>query len=1292
MEDNDWRARCDQYEEELAQLREINELNDQELAILRDEQDKMADAEEVASLKLKLEQVGQECSKAKADAAERQRLILKFSDQERLLRETLKEAKAQLQASEQEVDDLQCSSRVKDQMQVDQEEQLEATVEGAVWLRMEVERLEVELNEADEELAKLKEEKEQLELDRLAMHQQQPQSAQTKQKNVRQNSQELNSTIHAKDGDSDKKDAIKQDVLLKRTQELQQALLKQQDELQQQLQQQLEAQKTAFEAEQQALKDTWEQEQRLLLQQQESQVEQQYRQKYKQQYKQLFEAEQNALSQQLEELRAQLSAEQLELQVQQQRLAKEVIKQEQLNSQLEEKMQNSADAGNDKSTGGESTEKADDSTFAFPRKKVWTRREDERSERERADTLLRNPLYRRMHEKAREEKLEMEKQEREEKEREIEKRERKKEEKRKEQERQERAERERADAQRKTEEREAKARQDKLKEQERQARIERERAETMVNERESKKRELAEKTKRDQERDARERQRESETRVEERAAEMRKEEEMKARVKEGQERSREQANNEAEAENSSQKGELRAPVSPTSIPGMSDPLSLEPLDHSTTSPHSPATPSYPWEAAARGEAECINDPVGDAGIDSTDTEEEEGDDEDNEDMPDITPAGRIASAGIVEEIRSGSPAESDELALLLIRQESRRLETQRKEKHAQVQKALRLQKAQEEDRASLKPVMISVACQTEKLSDEEGKHNLSIDTQQPTRTREGQVRYPLSKSPSPTFSPQVTRSRAHGPPPRPASFADAEAMNRPTSSRFDSDNPHRHPILPIPSPPPSVRPSPMSAPDRAQTLPTRVGSTPGLDAPPVVQSVEDFLASSTSASSPRRKIWSLGGNMRRKQRKPDAGAHKYTTSRRVFEDTTNPFDYSESEAGSTLKKKGEGFLMKLVVKKETLWSAKEALWKPQFFKIINDKLDNFIIQKSGHQRGMTRVGGISLPGTLIRLLDKDKDPEAHGVDFAFSISIPWLVKPYILRARSEEDRAIWIGMLLKHSSTWLSRSSAMEGYVDILTKGTRKVSKQQAKAADGASFPFMFPIPATSAACSSSSDPTPALAEDWFCRNCKSANNSEAGVCTKCKSARAVESELSEVNWKQRYVMLGANKIKAFHNVSLAHVSLRDDAGTEVVRALSLPENDSLLNMVPNGKATWTHAFAVVYRKAGRELAIVMVAKTSALKQQWLAAFSREIGEPEPGNETPELFVGTRCTVQTGCGDAVGTVRHSGNVHFSPGHWIGVELDEPLGHGNGSLAGKEFFRCSDDHAYFSRQEFVQPAR
>ena len=51
--------------------------------------------------------------------------------------------------------------------------------------------------------------------------------------------------------------------------------------------------------------------------------------------------------------------------------------------------------------------------------------------------------------------------------------------------------------------------------------------------------------------------------------------------------------------------------------------------------------------------------------------------------------------------------------------------------------------------------------------------------------------------------------------------------------------------------------------------------------------------------------------------------------------------------------------------------------------------------------------------------------------------------------------------------------------------------------------------------------------------------------------------------------------------------------------------------------------------------------------------------------------------------------RFMGMTDFAPGKWIGVELFDPRGKINGSVSGKEYFKCADQHGVFLRASQIQ---
>nr|CAH8861571.1 unnamed protein product [Trichobilharzia regenti] len=79
-----------------------------------------------------------------------------------------------------------------------------------------------------------------------------------------------------------------------------------------------------------------------------------------------------------------------------------------------------------------------------------------------------------------------------------------------------------------------------------------------------------------------------------------------------------------------------------------------------------------------------------------------------------------------------------------------------------------------------------------------------------------------------------------------------------------------------------------------------------------------------------------------------------------------------------------------------------------------------------------------------------------------------------------------------------------------------------------------------------------------------------------------------------------------------------------------------------------------------------------------------------PGNSTPtsssaSASVSSKAhpTTPTGISGRIGKLRFCGSVSFASGVWVGVELDEPVGRNNGSVAGVKYFTCPNQHGIFA---------
>lgn len=53
------------------------------------------------------------------------------------------------------------------------------------------------------------------------------------------------------------------------------------------------------------------------------------------------------------------------------------------------------------------------------------------------------------------------------------------------------------------------------------------------------------------------------------------------------------------------------------------------------------------------------------------------------------------------------------------------------------------------------------------------------------------------------------------------------------------------------------------------------------------------------------------------------------------------------------------------------------------------------------------------------------------------------------------------------------------------------------------------------------------------------------------------------------------------------------------------------------------------------------------------------------------------------------TVQFVGNTHFSPGDWIGIELEDASGKNDGSVQGQRYFDCPSGHGMFTRPSVLK---
>ncbi|XP_023222005.1 CAP-Gly domain-containing linker protein 1-like isoform X1 [Centruroides sculpturatus] len=70
-------------------------------------------------------------------------------------------------------------------------------------------------------------------------------------------------------------------------------------------------------------------------------------------------------------------------------------------------------------------------------------------------------------------------------------------------------------------------------------------------------------------------------------------------------------------------------------------------------------------------------------------------------------------------------------------------------------------------------------------------------------------------------------------------------------------------------------------------------------------------------------------------------------------------------------------------------------------------------------------------------------------------------------------------------------------------------------------------------------------------------------------------------------------------------------------------------------------------------------------------------------SKSPRLRIADRVLVNSSSGIRTGVLRYLGPTAFASGQWAGVELDEPVGKNDGSVAGKRYFDCRMKYGLFA---------
>ncbi|EAN78766.1 tubulin-specific chaperone, putative [Trypanosoma equiperdum] len=100
-----------------------------------------------------------------------------------------------------------------------------------------------------------------------------------------------------------------------------------------------------------------------------------------------------------------------------------------------------------------------------------------------------------------------------------------------------------------------------------------------------------------------------------------------------------------------------------------------------------------------------------------------------------------------------------------------------------------------------------------------------------------------------------------------------------------------------------------------------------------------------------------------------------------------------------------------------------------------------------------------------------------------------------------------------------------------------------------------------------------------------------------------------------------------------------------------------------------------------------MIAQQRAEAEREGIELPKELDDDSYKEKAETIHVGDRCLCRPG--DRLGSVRFVGRVaSLKPGYWVGVEFDEPVGKGDGTVKGTRVFQCQPNYGGFLRPDQV----
>lgn len=108
------------------------------------------------------------------------------------------------------------------------------------------------------------------------------------------------------------------------------------------------------------------------------------------------------------------------------------------------------------------------------------------------------------------------------------------------------------------------------------------------------------------------------------------------------------------------------------------------------------------------------------------------------------------------------------------------------------------------------------------------------------------------------------------------------------------------------------------------------------------------------------------------------------------------------------------------------------------------------------------------------------------------------------------------------------------------------------------------------------------------------------------------------------------------------------------------------------------------YNKRDNSVRKAKAKKLEQLRAEGKLPAEKPAADPEQfADEAAKISVGDRCLVFPG--DRKATVRYVGKIpQLTPGWWVGVEFDEPVGKNDGTAKGARYFECQPKYGGFAQ--------